>query len=234
MNKTEKKIYENLAQIKEMVSVNETKANICRFLNVKPSTLNKYLKKYKINYRGNPSRKGKPHYEQRTSYKEYTEKGKPISSAKLRSKLIDQKVKDKKCEICNLDTWMNKPIPLELHHIDNNHYNNNLDNLMILCSNCHMQIHNYNNKNNDVNDVNLNYKKTNKKTCLYCKNEFKKRSGQKYCSMDCRKLDLQKNIPSKELLVNKLNELKSYVQVGKFFSVSDNTIRKWCKKYNII
>ena len=38
---------------------------------------------------------------------------------------------------------MGKPIPLELHHKDLNHYNNDINNLQILCSNCHMQEHNY-------------------------------------------------------------------------------------------
>ena len=48
-----------------------------------------------------------------------------------------------KCECCGLSEWMGKPIPLELHHKDFNHYNNSLDNLQILCANCHMQAHDY-------------------------------------------------------------------------------------------
>lgn len=34
-------------------------------------------------------------------------------------------------------------IPLELHHKDGNHYNNDLANLEILCPNCHAQTDNY-------------------------------------------------------------------------------------------
>jgi len=33
--------------------------------------------------------------------------------------------------------WLDEEIPLELHHIDGNHYNNSFENLMILCPNCH-------------------------------------------------------------------------------------------------
>lgn len=47
------------------------------------------------------------------------------------------------CTSCGLSEWMGKPIPLELHHKDFNHYNNSLDNLQILCANCHMQAHDY-------------------------------------------------------------------------------------------
>lgn len=52
-------------------------------------------------------------------------------------------LKERKCEICNLSEWMNKLIPLELDHIDGNHFNNNLKNLRILCKNCHAQTDTY-------------------------------------------------------------------------------------------
>ena len=51
--------------------------------------------------------------------------------------------KEHKCECCGLISWNDKPIPLELHHIDGNHYNNDLSNLQILCPNCHAQTSNY-------------------------------------------------------------------------------------------
>lgn len=41
------------------------------------------------------------------------------------------------CENCKLDTWMGVPIPLECDHIDGDRTNNNLENLKILCCNCH-------------------------------------------------------------------------------------------------
>lgn len=44
-----------------------------------------------------------------------------------------------KCEKCQLTDWMGKPIPLELHHKDGNVTNNNLENLELICCNCHSQ-----------------------------------------------------------------------------------------------
>lgn len=41
------------------------------------------------------------------------------------------------CEVCKNTEWMEQPIPLELHHIDGNHKNNHLDNLQLICPNCH-------------------------------------------------------------------------------------------------
>lgn len=43
------------------------------------------------------------------------------------------------CEECKNSKWMNKPITLELEHIDGNNKNNNKENLKLLCPNCHSQ-----------------------------------------------------------------------------------------------
>ena len=42
-----------------------------------------------------------------------------------------------KCESCNRKTWNKKQIPLEIHHVDGDRTNNKLDNLKVLCCNCH-------------------------------------------------------------------------------------------------
>jgi 5-methylcytosine-specific restriction endonuclease McrA len=68
-------------------------------------------------------------------------------SHKLKKRLLKEDVKIHQCESCNLDKWLNKPIPLELHHKDGNRYNNQLDNLMLLCPNCHALTENYRAKN---------------------------------------------------------------------------------------
>ena len=67
----------------------------------------------------------------------------PIKSYALKGKLIRENILEHKCSQCNRKTWNNKPIPLELDHIDGNHDNNNLDNLRLLCPNCHAQTPTY-------------------------------------------------------------------------------------------
>lgn len=44
-----------------------------------------------------------------------------------------------RCESCNLETWLDKPITLELEHIDGDRTNNVYTNLKLLCPNCHAQ-----------------------------------------------------------------------------------------------
>ena len=51
-----------------------------------------------------------------------------------------------KCQKCNLETWLDNPIPLEIHHKDGDRTNNNLENLQALCCNCHSLTDNWRNK----------------------------------------------------------------------------------------
>jgi len=64
-----------------------------------------------------------------------------INSDHFKKRLIKEGYFDHKCYKCNKSEWFDIPIPLELHHIDCNHSNNQLDNLTILCPNCHSYIH---------------------------------------------------------------------------------------------
>ena len=51
------------------------------------------------------------------------------------------------CWNCGITEWMNRPIVLELEHIDGNSDNNKEDNLSLLCPNCHSQTDTYKGKN---------------------------------------------------------------------------------------
>lgn len=150
MNSKKKYIEENMGLIMEMIKNNRPKFEIARVLDVKYDTLNKHLKALGVNYSGNPSRKGIPNDTKRRPVEEYLGKDKFISASKLRNKLIESGIKEEKCECCGLSEWMGRKIPLELHHINMNKYDNRLENLMILCSNCHSLAHDYCNTKKDA------------------------------------------------------------------------------------
>ena len=42
-----------------------------------------------------------------------------------------------KCADCGLTTWRGRSLPLHLDHINGDHTDNRLENLRILCPNCH-------------------------------------------------------------------------------------------------
>ena len=68
-------------------------------------------------------------------------------SFKLAKRLFKEGYKEKVCECCNNTKWMDKPIPLELHHINGINNDHRLENLQMLCSNCHAFTDNYRGKN---------------------------------------------------------------------------------------
>jgi predicted HNH restriction endonuclease len=52
-----------------------------------------------------------------------------------------------KCWECGIKEWNGKKLTFELEHIDGNSDNNSLDNLSLLCPNCHSQTDTYKAKN---------------------------------------------------------------------------------------
>ena len=66
---------------------------------------------------------------------------------KLKNRLIKEKILENICSECGLNEWNNKPINLELDHINGVRTNHKLENLRLLCPNCHSQTDTYRSKN---------------------------------------------------------------------------------------
>lgn len=124
-------------------------AELCRRLGLKPEGSNpknvrKKLEEFGVDYSHFTgqgwNKKGHP---------SYGNTGKPIEellvengtqpSSKIRERLINLGIKENKCECCGISEWQGKPITIQLHHINGNHYDHRLENLMMLCPNCHSQ-----------------------------------------------------------------------------------------------
>lgn len=73
-------------------------------------------------------------------------KGQHYSSYRLKNRLLASGLKEPVCEHCGHKDWLEMPIPLELHHVDGDKNNNELENLMLLCPNCHAMTSNYRGK----------------------------------------------------------------------------------------
>lgn len=59
-------------------------------------------------------------------------------SYKLKNRLFAEGLKLPKCEICGWSKIsMDGRIPVELDHVNGDHYDNRIENLRILCPNCH-------------------------------------------------------------------------------------------------
>ena len=71
--------------------------------------------------------------------------GNAIKAANMKNAIVA--LRGHKCEHCGLEEWQGQPIPLEVHHKDGDHLNNELDNLSLACPNCHALTENYRGKN---------------------------------------------------------------------------------------
>ena len=69
----------------------------------------------------------------------------PLRGGVLLKPLIE--LRGHMCECCQNSEWLNQPINLQVHHIDGDKTNNCLDNLQLLCLNCHSQTDNFGAKN---------------------------------------------------------------------------------------
>ena len=70
-----------------------------------------------------------------------------LGTSRIKKRLIKEGLKEDKCEICGISEWQGKPLSLQLHHINGVNNDHRIENLQILCPNCHTQTDNYGSKN---------------------------------------------------------------------------------------
>jgi Zn finger protein HypA/HybF involved in hydrogenase expression len=103
---------------------------------------------YKINQSGKGIKKPKKDGFDKIALSEILDGKHPqYQTNKLRIRLIKESIKQEKCEVCGILKWNNKPVSFELDHIDGDRTNHRLENLRIICPNCHSQTNTYRARN---------------------------------------------------------------------------------------
>ena len=74
-----------------------------------------------------------------------------IRSSHLKTKLYANGLKKNVCDICGIDSWMGNQITMELDHINGTNTDNRIENLRILCPNCHSQTDTWRGRNKNKN-----------------------------------------------------------------------------------
>jgi hypothetical protein len=77
----------------------------------------------------------------------YLVAGRKVSRGHLKRRLIADGLKENRCEDCGIDTWRGRPLSMALHHINGDGNDNRLENLQLLCGNCHSQTPNFSGRN---------------------------------------------------------------------------------------
>lgn len=73
--------------------------------------------------------------------------GRRTSRSHLKQRLFNEGLKDNRCERCGIEEWQGMPLNMHLHHINGDGFDNRLENLEMLCGNCHSQTENYGGRN---------------------------------------------------------------------------------------
>lgn len=71
----------------------------------------------------------------------------PRNRAHLKLRLLKAGLLDPACRRCGLTHWRGRPISLELHHVNGKRDDNRLENLALLCPNCHSQTDSWGGRN---------------------------------------------------------------------------------------
>ena len=74
---------------------------------------------------------------------EYLVRGRRVNRTHLKGRLLAAGLKEKRCRRCGIEEWLGEPLAMALHHVNGEGTDNRLENLMMLCPNCHSQTENF-------------------------------------------------------------------------------------------
>ena len=213
----------NKEKLEEAIANSFNYCDVLRYLNIplqgnNSCTLKHKIKEFNLDI-SHFTLKGNTRSREYIKAEYYLVENSTIQTDKLKKKLLHEGIKEAKCECCGLTEWLNKPIILQLHHVDGNKNNNKLENLQLLCPNCHSQTDNYcGNANKE------------KHLCPDCGTEISGRALHcKKCSLKYQHITRKLTITDEQLLAEK-ELLKTNIAIAKKYNVSDSYIARRIKQ----
>jgi Zn finger protein HypA/HybF involved in hydrogenase expression len=138
----------------------------------------------------------------------------PYNRASLKKRLLKDGILLNKCHECGIGpSWNDKLLVLQIDHINGINNDNRLENLRILCPNCHTQTNSFAGKR---------FKRT----------KIKKSDADPNWNKQPQPNSRKVEWPTKENL-EKLLWQKPTTQIAKDYGVSDKAVAKWAKSYKL-
>lgn len=206
----------NKEQIEIAVKNNYCYADVLRELNIpvagrNSDTLKRKIKEFDISTQ-HFTFQAKSKYKEKVAIENYLTTNSHIKSYFLKQRLLKAKLKENKCEICGLSEWRGQPLAIQLHHINGDNTDNRIENLQMLCPNCHSQTESYCGSSKPQH------------YCQCCGRELK--TNAVYC-ISCAKKE-----ENKQKWIQRLNSNPnlSNIEIAKLYNVTEAAVRKWKKK----
>lgn len=240
--------------LSEIVRNSYSIAEVLRKLDLSPvggsyKTIHKYIDLYHLDtshFTGQRWNKGLKRVDQCAIVKldEILKENISFKSTYLKERLIKEGIKEDRCERCKEKyNKLGEKLTLELHHINGNHYDNRIENLQILCTDCHSKTEGYRVPKNsyDENNIILPYDEYRAKI-YFCKNCGKKFSSNKkrtYCCLDCYYEDISKRSEERkrklslETLQEAIKDCNNIQQLSDKLNTNRTSIRKALKEYGL-
>jgi len=146
---------------------------------------------------------------------------------RLKLRLIKDGLLEEACAKCgNRGEWMATPLSLHLDHVNGRGNDHRIENLRLLCPNCHSQTESYGGKR-PFRTVQGRQPRPLKFECVQCGKARVFRSNSGLCR-EC--VDVKRRVPRPdvETIRQQVRDF-GYRATGKVYGVSDNAIRKWIK-----
>lgn len=151
--------------------------------------------------------------------------GTSISSSSLKKKLIKAKKFKYECSECYIKEWRGKYIALHLEHKNGINNDNRIENLCLLCPNCHSQTESYCRGT----------RRRATKECVDCGKKISVRYDRchKCAGAKCRDALFKISWPPPNSLAAEVKN-KGYRATGLRLGVSDNAVKKHLKFYGVV
>lgn len=172
---------------------------------------------------------------ERVPIEEYLNNKRKISTYDLKRRLIKSGLKEDKCECCGVSEWQGHKLTIQLHHIDGDNENNNLDNLQLLCPNCHSITDNYAGKNTKKHNIIRKYEDFYSMSDEDKDKILNEKRIKKEKSIEERKKIKEKEIEERIKIIKEstidFSQNGWAVRLGKLLNTTPQTAARWLKKY---